>query len=181
MNDAVVVPLKPFDVAKDRLRRGGVRDVAAIAEGLARGVIAASSPRTVIVLSEDPRVTAFAESLGVEVRESRATGLNDAVQSAYGELTERFDRLIVVHGDLRYPQGIGELDPAPGVTLYADHLGVGTNVLVLPTGLDFHFAYGPGSLQRHLDEAQRLGVDCRVEWTSPWRFDVDQLNDLEDP
>lgn len=181
MNDAVVIPLKPFDLAKARLRRGGARNVAALAEDLARGVVAAAAPRSVIVLSEDPRVTAFARSLGVEVRESRATSLNDAVQGAYADLGTRLDRLIVAHGDLRNPEGIGALDPAPGITLYADHLGVGTNVLVLPTGLDFHFAYGRASLEQHVNEARRLGVVYRVEWSSPWRFDVDELEDLEDP
>jgi 2-phospho-L-lactate guanylyltransferase (CobY/MobA/RfbA family) len=54
-------------------------------------------------------------------------------------------------------------------------------VIVVPTGLDFHFAYGPGSLQRHIEEAERLNVAYRVLRDSPWRFDVDEASDLEDP
>ena len=155
--------------------------MAKIAEDLARGVLSSCPPRTVIVVSEDPAVAHFATSLGVEVWTSAASNLNDAVQGAYEGLRKRFDRLIVVHGDLRYPEGLGSFEPEPGITLFADHHGVGTNVLVLPTGLDFHFAYGADSLRRHVDEAERLHVSYRVDTQSPWRFDVDEPSDLNDP
>ncbi len=180
MAEAVVVPLKDFEVAKGRLRQGEGLNAAEIAEKLARGVIASSAPRHVIVLSEDPRVSAFALSLGAEVRETRATGLNPAVQDAYRALHDRFERLIVAHGDLSRPAGLGTFETLPGITLFADRHGKGTNVLVLPTGLDFHFAYGPQSLRRHVGEAERLKVAYRVVLDSPWRFDVDEPSDLQD-
>jgi 2-phospho-L-lactate guanylyltransferase len=178
MNEAVVIPLKRFDLAKDRLRRNDDLDVTAIARDLARGVIEASTPRPVIVVSEDPEVGDFASSLGAEVWHSDASGLNEAVQGAYRGLERRFERLIVAHGDLRLPDGLGTVHFAAGLTLYADHLGTGTNVMVLPTGLDFRFAYGAYSLVRHIDEAQRLALTYRVVTDSPWRFDVDEPDDL---
>jgi len=180
MVEAVVVPLKRFELAKGRLRKGGGLNTAAIAEELARGVIASGAPRHVIVLSEDPGVSAFARALGAEVRETRAAGLNEAVQSAYQALHDRFERIIVAHGDLSHPEGLGVFDALSGITLFADRHGEGTNVLVLPTGLDFHFAYGPESLRRHVAESERLKVACRVILDSPWRFDVDEPSDLED-
>src|SRR5665213_2643614 len=121
MTEAILVPLKRFDLAKDRLRRDDDLDVASIARNLAQGVIEASAPRQVIVLSEDSGVSDFATSLGVEVWRSEATGLNGAVQDAYQGLRERFERLIVVHGDLRQPEGLGVVDFEPGITLFADH------------------------------------------------------------
>ena len=179
MTEAIVVPLKRFDRAKERLRHGTDLDVAKIAEDLARGVLISSQPRTVIVASEDPDVTRFATSMGAEVWTSTASNLNEAVQGVYEGLRDRFDQLIIVHGDLRFPEGLGTFALEPGITLFADHHQEGTNVLVIPTGLDFHFAYGSDSLARHVAEAKRIDASYRVVTTSPWRFDVDEPNDLD--
>ncbi|HVA53629.1 MAG TPA: hypothetical protein VNF05_08980 [Acidimicrobiales bacterium] len=179
MTEAIVVPLKRFDRAKERLRRDARLDVASIAEDLARGVITSSQPRPVIVVSEDPVVARFAAACGAEVWQSSASNLNDAVQGAYVGLGERFERLIIVHGDLRHPEGLGSYEPLPGITFFADHHGKGTNVVAIPTQLDFHFAYGADSLRRHVNEAQRLNATYRVVTTSPWRFDVDEPSDLD--
>ena len=51
-NDVVVVPMKRFDVAKERLRLGGVVDVTSLARSLAASVLQASAPRPVVVVSE---------------------------------------------------------------------------------------------------------------------------------
>jgi 2-phospho-L-lactate guanylyltransferase (CobY/MobA/RfbA family) len=180
-SDVVVVPLKAFGVAKHRLRRGGVRGVSELAHDLALGVIEGCAPRHVIVLSESSAVSRFALEHGAEALESDAADLNGAVQRAYATLGSRYDQLIIAHGDLRYPSGLGTFSPEVGVTVFADHLGTGTNVMVVPTRLDFRFAYGEHSAQRHHREAQRLGVACRVITDSPWRFDVDEPGDVNLP
>jgi 2-phospho-L-lactate guanylyltransferase len=176
--DAFVVPLKRFDDAKTRLRSGGTREVSALAREMATNVLASCAPRRVIVLSESADVTRFASDLGAELIESNAANLNDAAQRAYARLTERFDRLIFVHGDLRNPAGLSLFRPPPGVTIITDHHGTGTNVLALPTGLDFRFNYGVGSAQLHEREARRIGAPCQVVFDSPWRFDVDEPGDV---
>ncbi len=178
MNTAVVVPLKRFDHAKSRLRHNRELDVTAIVEELARGVILSARPRPVIIVSEDDELAPFAAAFGVELLRSTSTGLNQALQAAYASLGDRFDALIIAHGDLRFPEGLGSFEPEPGITLFADHHGEGTNVMALPVDLDFHFAYGPGSLQRHAREARRLGIEHRIDLASPWRFDVDEPEDL---
>ncbi len=179
MNDAVVVPLKRFDLAKERLRAGGTSDVTSIARELAAEVLRSCAPRHVIVLSESDEVSRFAEEHGGEVLRSSATSLNEAVQWAYRGLSDRFDRLLIVHGDLRTPAGLGTFDPPQGVTIVTDHHERGTNVLALPTRLDFHFAYGVDSAALHVREAQRLGIDVTLIKDSPWRFDVDEPADLQ--
>lgn len=179
MNDAVVIPLKRFDLAKERLRAGGTNDVTSIARQLAAEVLRSCAPRHVIVLSESDEVSRFAEEHGGEVLRSSATSLNEAVQGAYRGLSDRFDRLLIVHGDLRTPAGLGSFDPPPGVTIVTDHHERGTNVLALPTRLDFHFAYGVDSAALHVREAQRLGIDVTLIKDSPWRFDVDEPADLQ--
>lgn len=179
--DAFIVPLKRFDVAKDRLRQSGSPDVTALARQLARNVITSCAPRHVVVLSEAAEVSSFARALGVEVIESDATTLNDAVQRAYETLSRRFDTLVIVHGDLAAPDGLGAFSPEPGITIVTDRHQRGTNVLAVPTGLDFHFAYGADSALHHREEAERLGVQCHVIIDSPWRVDIDEPEDLAFP
>jgi 2-phospho-L-lactate guanylyltransferase len=177
--DAFVIPLKRFDVAKDRLRVDSSLSVTAMAEQLATQVIHACAPRHTIVLSESDAISDFASVLGCEVLRSEATDLNDAVQRAYGALQSRFTRLIIVHGDLRHPEGLSSFRPGEGVTIVTDHHGLGTNVLALPTGLDFHFFYGANSAALHREEAQRLECAVTLVTDSPWRFDVDEPRDLD--
>ena len=175
--DAIVVPIKRFDLAKTRLRLDGATGIDDVARDLARGVLQSCSPRHVIVLSESDDVSAFAVDLGAEVLRSDATSLNDAIQSAYAVLGTRFERLIVAHADLRFPAGIGDIDVDDGVTIVTDHHHRGTNVLALATGLDFHFAFGADSARRHADEAGRLGLAVSIITDSPWFFDVDVPQD----
>lgn len=178
MRVAFLVPLKRFDLAKERLRASPDLDVTALAEALALGVVTSCAPRPVYVLAESDEVADFAVRHGARVRRSHAASLNEAVQGAYDELGTHFGQLIVAHGDLRQPAGLGSFEPSPGVTIITDHLNDGTNVLVVPTGLRFRFAYGPGSAARHRDEALRLGQSVTVISDSPWRFDVDEPRDL---
>jgi 2-phospho-L-lactate guanylyltransferase len=178
VTDAFVIPLKRFDLAKERLRVNNAASVTDLAQQLATRVIEACAPRHTIVLSESDAISEFASALGCDVLRSDATGLNDAVQRAYGALQSRFERLIIVHGDLRDPEGLGSFEPGAGITIVTDHHGLGTNVMAVPTGLDFHFAYGANSASLHRQEAERIGCPLTVVTDSPWRFDVDEPEDL---
>lgn len=177
--DVFVVPLKAFDLAKERLRAGGTRDVTDLARTLAGNVLDSCAPRHVIVLSESAAITQYARERSTEVLESSATSLNEAVQGAYSALGGRYRRLLIVHGDLRAPAGLGAFDPGEGITIVTDHHGRGTNLLVVPTGLDFHFSYGIDSALLHEQEAARLGFEAGIITDSPWRFDVDEPTDLD--
>jgi len=178
-NDVILIPLKRFDIAKERLRRAGSLDATTIARDLARGVIEACRPRRVVVVSESADVSQFAREHGAESFESNATDLNGAMSNAYETIGATCDRLFIVHGDLREPRGLADFEPAAGITIVTDRYGTGTNVLVLPARLDFHFGYGPGSAQRHELEARRLLIEVHVVIDSPWGLDVDELEDLD--
>jgi 2-phospho-L-lactate guanylyltransferase len=176
---AILVPLKDFEVAKGRLRNAGISDVGARARELARRVIIASQPRHVIVVTEAPDIVDFASQNDAESILSSARDLNEAVQWAYRAVEHRFEHILIAHGDLANPSGLGEFSPEPGVTLVTDRHERGTNVLALPTGLDFRFSYGTDSKNLHRHEALRLGVQCHVIANSPWSLDIDEPEDLE--
>lgn len=178
MSLVVIVPLRDFSLAKVRLRDRGVDDVTEIARSLAQGVIGASRPLPTYVVTESDDVERFARELGVEVLRSSEHSLNGATNFAYATLSGDFDQLMIVHGDLKYPEGLATFRPARGVTIVTDDLEEGTNVLVVPSGHDFHFHYGPGSAARHVDEAHRLTLPVTLVTKSPWRFDVDEPSDL---
>jgi len=87
--------------------------------------------------------------------------------------------LHVVHGDLKNPEGLSDFSPTAAITIVSDHHASGTNVLSLPTGLDFRFHYGVGSRVLHEQEAKRLGIECSTILDSPWGYDVDEPSDLK--
>ncbi|MDE3065148.1 MAG: hypothetical protein KGJ36_05715 [Acidobacteriota bacterium] len=177
--DAFLVPLKAFDLAKERLRTGNDLDVSALAAAMARDVIAACAPVPVLVVTESADVAAFATEAGAQVIVSRSRGLNDALRNAYRALGDRYAQVAVVPGDLRHPGGLGAFDASPGLTVVPDRHGTGTNLLALPGGLDFHFAYGPDSARRHLEEGRRLGLAVSLVTNGPWGVDVDRPEDLD--
>jgi 2-phospho-L-lactate guanylyltransferase len=176
----MLVPLKSFGSAKSRLRE--VLDdnqVEALARQLAQNVLVAAKPRLTFVVCDSDEVAQFATRCGVGVLRTASGSLNGDVAEAYRQMG-RFDQVVIVHGDLRRPEGLGAYQSGPGVTVVSDHHQTGTNLLSLPTGLDFHFSYGPDSALRHQREAERLGLACTVIHDSPWRFDVDDPDDLKE-
>jgi 2-phospho-L-lactate guanylyltransferase len=177
--EAVVIPLKAFHNAKSRLRDDiGASTTSDLARTLAERVLEASLPRTRIVVSDDDQVLEFAESKGALAFRTVLTTLNGSISDAYNRLAGSYQQLIVVHGDLARPEGLGTAPFPENITIFTDHHGTGTNVMILPTGLDFRFAYGPSSAQEHQREAARLGVSCQVILDSPWQFDVDEPDDI---
>lgn len=175
---AIVIPLKEFALAKSRLRRAGVTDVDERSRDWATKVIAASEPRPVYVACESSSVARFAEALGTRVLLSDARGLNEAVDFACRSLSSSYQTLMIAHGDLRDPTGLGAYEPPASVTIVADHHGTGTNVLVVPGASGFRFAFGNDSARRHVDEAIRLDLDYEIIRESAWSYDVDEPEDI---
>ena len=174
----VIVPLRSFDRAKSRLRAVAGLDVRRLVEELARAVVLSARPRDTFVATDDDDVARWARALGAGVVLT-PPGLNAAVGAAYRRIADVVDVAVVAHGDLVDPAGLGDFLPEPGVTVVADHHGTGTTVLVVPTGADFRFCFGPSSRTHHEREAARLGLAWRTVTDSPWRFDVDEPSDLE--
>ncbi len=181
MRSAVLIPIKSFDVAKGRL--AGTLDLAQrseLARRMAGGVIAACHDLPTWVVCDDPAVAELAVSSGANVLWRAARGLNAAVADGFGFLTlEGYDRVVVSHADLPLARDLTWVASAgPGVTIVPDRRDDGTNVMAVPTGVGFEFAYGIGSASLHRAEAARLGLECRLIPDAELGWDVDVPEDL---
>jgi 2-phospho-L-lactate guanylyltransferase len=146
---------------------------------MAEQVLAACSPLPAAVVCDDPEVAEWASSRGAVVMWEPGQGLNGAVQSGLEQLAEAGVRWVTIaHGDLPRATQLGTLAPFGGITLAPDRCDDGTNVLRLPVGCDFRFAYGPGSFRSHLAEAFRVGLPVRVLRIPALAYDVDWPADL---
>ncbi|NBT27001.1 MAG: hypothetical protein EBT09_10690 [Actinobacteria bacterium] len=156
---AIVVPLKGFATAKDRLSGAlSPAEREALALRLATRVLTVArtiADADVIVVSDDERLLEWSSTLGaIGVRQS-SVGLNGAVSDARDEATRR------------------------GFTLVADRHQDGTNVLALPIGIEFDTHYGRGSFRAHLDEAARRGIAVSIVVDARLALDVDEPADLD--
>lgn len=177
---AVVIPVKSFDVAKGRLADALDAEArTALAQRMAAAVISAAAPLPAWVVCEDHDVATWALSRSAGVIWREAPGLNAAVTAAVAFLAaDGYLRAIVAHGDLPLARELAWVGDADGVTIVPDRRGDGTNVLSVPTGAGFVFAYGPGSAAKHRAEAERLGLSLRVVEDERLGWDVDTPDDL---
>jgi 2-phospho-L-lactate guanylyltransferase len=131
------------------------------------------------VVCDSQEVAAWAAGDGAGVIWRPGPGLNEAVTAAVDVLTTSgHDQVIVAHGDLPLAADLGWVGDFDGVTIVRDRRGDGTNVLSVPTGTGFGFAYGPGSALRHRAEAERIGLAVRVVDDERLGWDVDTPDDL---
>lgn len=115
------------------------------------------------------------------------TGLNGAVQSAFGEVAQhKVDRILIVAADL---PGVTsqELDllalaPDDAIAIAPDRHETGTNAisLPLPSAEGFTFAFGTDSFALHQQEAHRVGLRVETILSEGLERDVDEPADLPD-
>ncbi|MEM7271882.1 MAG: 2-phospho-L-lactate guanylyltransferase [Actinomycetota bacterium] len=177
---AVVIPVKSFDLAKERLAPSVEPERRAeLARRMAEGVVAAARPLPTFVVCGAPDVAAWAVGVRAGVIHLSAPGLNRAVHHAAAVLAaDGVGRVIVAHGDLPLARSLGWVGEADGVTIVPDRRDDGTNVLSVPLGVGFRFRYGPGSAAAHRAEAERLGLEVRIAPDPALGWDVDVPADL---
>jgi len=158
VNPLIAIPIKPFGVAKARLRP----KLNAIQRSLLGKSIAlhtvATAQRTgarVAVVTADDGVAAWAADLGADViREAPTygTGLNGAAAAAVAHATELDTEWVILHADLPLLttadlEAAFDLFHAGGYVLSPSYNG-GTSLFIGKGSMAF--SYGPGSFQRHL-------------------------------
>jgi 2-phospho-L-lactate/phosphoenolpyruvate guanylyltransferase len=187
----VIVPVKRFRDAKQRLE--GVGNRAALAEALTRdtleAVASSSRVRMVLVMTDDPQlVDDLRLPVAAVVRTQRSPGLNGAISDglAYaGESWPDFG-VAVLQGDL--PALTAEdldavLESAEEVPLgiVPDADGRGTAMITGTPGMPLLPAFGEGSAARHQElghkpirasERLRRDVDTRADLSAAVRLGV---------
>jgi 2-phospho-L-lactate/phosphoenolpyruvate guanylyltransferase len=178
----VVLPIRSFLLGKARLA-SDLDDAARADLGrrLADRVADAATPYPTVVVTSAPEVRAWAAERHCAVLDDPGS-LDAAAQLGYERLgVSGVDRVLIVHADLARARSLERLadDGArPVAALVPCHRDDGTNVLALPAGTGFRFAYGPGSFRRHAAEARRLGLGLRVVRDPDLAFDIDVPEDL---
>jgi 2-phospho-L-lactate guanylyltransferase len=188
---AVLIPVKDLTRAKQRLAGLLAQEQrTALARAMLEDVFAAvAATRGVdarFVISSDAPTLAHARRLGWEVLpEERQISESHSVDEASRLCQARgVDSLLRLPIDvpLIEPRDIEELLDAragsPSVVLVPSRDGAGTNALMRTPPALFASHFGPGSLTRHLAEAQRAGANALVIRNPRIELDIDDEADL---
>lgn len=187
----VILPVKPFDDAKERLATGlAAEQRKLIAEAMVRDVFAALARARkvdgVVVVSAEPQIAEIAGDTATAVIPDERTGHSDAAKAGVAWAIENdFDRVVMLPGDCPLLDA-DELDELIERTwldkiefaVVPDRMGTGTNALVVAPPDAVEPSFGPGSRQRHI--AMGLAASRRVaEHEVPsLALDLDTADDL---
>lgn len=186
----IVIPLRAFGSSKRRL--AGVLDDRTrecLSRSMAQGVVGAAQGYATAIACDDDEVAAWAARVGADVIRTDGYDLNGSAELALADSsTGGWGRMAVVHADLPLVTtfeeilgGDGQCPAADEIVIVPDRRMTGTNLLVVPCGADFRFAYGPGSFDLHRREASRTGLAVRVITNAAFSWDVDEPEDLVIP
>ena len=179
---AVVIPIKAFEQAKDRLSSVLSPDQRKLlARTTALGVIESVRPASLFVVCDNLEVSQWATSHGATVVHQSKPGLNSAVQAGISA-TQSFERVMIVHSDLPLPRRLRDLFDTTvannTVSIVPDRHHDGTNVLIIPSGAQFECHYGAKSFTAHVAEATRLGLPLQIIEDDELALDIDTPDDL---
>lgn len=181
---AVIIPIKSFDAAKERLASAlNATERHRLAMYTALRVVAAASPFSVFIVCNDDEVAEFAHQQGAVVVQQQGFGLNNAAREGLDAARNAgFAWGIIAHSDLplatRFDHMLEESMSKTRIGLVGDQIGDGTNVLVIATDNPFEFHYGPGSFGAHCREAIRRGYELRIIDDIALAVDIDTPADL---
>jgi 2-phospho-L-lactate guanylyltransferase len=192
MRTLAIVPIKSFEVAKQRLSQS-------LAIGARRSLVQAMFSDVLGALRRVEGIEAIAVVTGDISARTVAAGdrmilLEDDLNAGQSEATQigirfaaeqGYERVLLVPGDtpLLQPPDLDDLllrceRDAIGVAIVPDRHGTGTNgLLIAPPGI-FDPSFGPGSLERHLAQARERALAHRVEALPSLEHDVDTPGDL---
>jgi 2-phospho-L-lactate guanylyltransferase len=188
-----ILPVKRVGEAKQRL--GAALDPtarAALAPAMVADVVAALRETklldALLVVSSEPVAARLAREANASlVAEPGEPGQSAATRAGMRRAAELgFARALLVPGDcpLIAPAEVDALleraaERALDVAIVPDRHEEGTNALLLDPAGDFLPAFGPGSLARHTEQAERLGLRHSIERVPSLALDIDTPEDLE--
>ncbi len=183
----LLVPVKAFADAKARLATVlSPAQREALARWTAERVLGARGGMAAYVVCDHPVVAEWAQGQGAHVLWHPGVGLNAAIANGFHDLRSLgVEHVVIAHADLPRARRLAEVATPRTITLVPDARRDGTNVLSLPTSLDFTFQYGVGSFRRHLANALDLGsangLATSVRRDPLLSLDIDHPLDLTHP
>ncbi len=184
---AVVIPIKAFHQAKERLS-----DLLTPSERLvlakmcAERVLRAVAGYKVFVVCDDEAVAQWATARNAQIVWQAEAGLNNAVRAGIAAARlNKFELAMIVHSDLPLATSFSQLfsdcdldSLKTSITLVPDRHEDGTNVMILPTTSDFEFAYGRNSFITHQHLAKKCNLALRIIYDQHLSVDIDTAEDL---
>ena len=177
---AVLIPLRSLRSGKARLA-GAIEPDARnrLIELMARRVVEAAHDLDVLIVHDDPAVAIWAAEVGAKALRPETPGLNEAVRAGHAHLRDSgYERVIIAHADLPLASDLRVMCTGHEIAIAPDRTRTGTNVLAVPTTLDFPFEYGVGSFEKHVANARRLGIEPHIVEDPQLALDVDEPDDL---
>lgn len=192
MTTIAVLPVKPFDLAKQRLADDlGKGTRRALVEAMVTDVLIALRRSTrvdrTLVVTGDPGVEALAHGYDAEaVHDPGAPSHSAAARIGVDEAVLRgAHRVLLVAGDCPAldPKELDALltrdAEGPDVVILPDRHGTGTNGLLLTPPAVIAPSFGPGSCERHLEAARAAGATVEIAEIEGFAMDVDTVADLD--
>ena len=192
MQTLAVLPIKSFGAAKSRLSdrlASGSRQ--AVAQAMFCDTLSSlrhvRGLHSIAVVTADRVAEAAAVGHGVMLlRDDQEAGHNAAADIGIRyAVAAGFERVLLVPGDtpLLDPIEVAGLlerceQAGIGVVVMPDRHGSGTNGLLIAPPDAFQPTFGPDSLRRHVEQAERAGLRHSVEPLSSLALDVDTPDDL---
>ncbi|MEN0000224.1 MAG: 2-phospho-L-lactate guanylyltransferase [Pseudomonadota bacterium] len=185
-----LMPVKPFATAKTRLASQltadeRVRLAKAMYLDTLSAINAASQLAGVIVVTNDATARRHARGVGAFIVDDPLHGLNLALeagrvfaakQGASTVLVLPSDIPAVRHDDIN---ALTTMHASGSAVLVPDHLGTGTNALLVPDGARLPFSFGPNSRAAHCRLARTNDVRLQIVQCSSIAQDCDVPEDLD--
>lgn len=106
-------------------------------------------------------------------------GLNYAISEIYFDADlYGITHLTIAHGDLPLASDLTQFAQKSTMTIVPDRHKHGTNLLSIPTGYDFKFAFGEDSFKKHLLAAKTVGLNVSIIEDLNLMIDIDTTDDL---
>jgi 2-phospho-L-lactate guanylyltransferase len=188
---AAVLPVKDFGSAKQRLAPLlGAGSRHALAQAMFQDVLSSlrkvAAIEQIVIVASEPSVEFAADEQVVLLPDEAQDGQSSATMAGIRWATAAgFDRVLLVPGDtplLSVEELTEMLEAAESdqtqVVIVPDRHGTGTNALLMTPPEAIEPSFGPGSLARHVKEAEAAAVSHRVERVPSLGFDVDTEDDL---
>jgi 2-phospho-L-lactate guanylyltransferase len=186
-----IVPVKSFDIAKQRLAgalpRGSRESLAqAMFADVLGALRRARRVEAIAVVTADSTAESLAGQDATVLMDDRRAGQSEAAEIGIRwAIASGFERVLLVPGDTplidaRDVDDLLERTAADEIAagIVADRHGTGTNALVLAPPDALAPGFGPQSLARHVTRAQESGVAHRLEAAPSLAHDVDTPDDL---